>query len=65
MELTADVIYGIVFGAAIPFILWALNKWKTINADGVVTVDEVIETITEGVDEVKEVVDIIEDLTND
>jgi len=44
------------------FILWAIRKYRKITADGVITIEEVIDTITEAADELEEVIEITEDM---
>ena len=60
MEIDAEFLYGVATGAVIPFILWGLNKWKQINADGTISIDEVIDAVEEGQEEIEKVADAVE-----
>jgi len=42
--------------------VWGLKKYQIIMADGKITLDEVIETLTEGEKLADDVVDAVEDL---
>ena len=40
---------------------WGLNKYKSIMADGKVSLEEVLDTVSEATDKVEEIADAVED----
>jgi hypothetical protein len=40
---------------------WGLRKWKAMNADGKITLDEIIDTVKEGEEKVKETAEVVEE----
>jgi molybdenum cofactor biosynthesis enzyme len=63
-------IYGVdlelwiaVLAAVLGLTVWGLKKYQTIMADGKVSLDEIIDTLTESESKIDDVVDAVEDLT--
>jgi len=40
---------------------WGLNKYKSVMADGKVSLEEVLDTVSEATDKVEEIADAVED----
>ena len=47
--------------AVLGLVAWALKKWKALNADGKITLDEVLDSVKEGADKAEDVKEQIED----
>lgn len=63
-------IYGVdlelwiaVLAAVLGLTVWGLKKYQKIMADGKVSLDEVIQTLTESESKIDDVVDAVEDVT--
>ena len=63
-------IYGVdlelwiaVLAAVLGLTVWGLKKYQKIMADGKVSLDEIIDTLTESESKIDDVVDAVEDLT--
>ena len=41
--------------------VWAIKKYQTVMADGKVTLDELIDTVKEGEEKVKETAEVVEE----
>jgi hypothetical protein len=46
-------------------IAWGLSYWRKINADGVVSLDEIIEGVQEAAEHVEDIKEAIEDIKED
>jgi hypothetical protein len=44
---------------------WGLRYWRKINADGVVTLDEIIEGVQEAVEHVEDIKEAVEGVKED
>ena len=63
-------IYGVelelwiaVLAAVLGLTVWGLKKYQKIMADGKVSLDEIIDTLTESESKIDDVVEAVEDLT--
>jgi len=56
LEVWIPVVMLVVGAAA-----WALNKYKSIMADGKVSLGEILDTVDEATDKVEEIADAVED----
>lgn len=62
-------IYGIeleillgVLGATAAFALWGMKKYQALNADGKITLSEIIGAVEEGEDLADDIIEAVEDL---
>ncbi len=57
-----DIELWLVAGlAAIAFILWGLERWKAITADGKITLDEIVAAVKEAAPMAQDVKEKVED----
>ena len=50
--------------ATLALVVWGLKKYKTIMADGKISLDEVIDTLTESESKIEDVVDAVESVSD-
>tara|TARA_R110002020_G_scaffold158126_9_gene341173 strand:- start:603 stop:938 length:336 start_codon:yes stop_codon:yes gene_type:complete len=54
----------VALAAILGLVVWGLKKYKTIMADGKISLDEVIDTLTESESKIDDVADAVEDVVD-